>query len=79
MTDNPPDAAGGWAPCHCCGRSYPATGMVRFHHHPEHALCTNCAQWLSDRARPIARRNNPVWQFLDRIRFRLTRRPQPAG
>jgi hypothetical protein len=58
MTDTPatPDAEFNWAPCHCCGRSYPVTNMVHFSHHPGDHLCTVCIHWLYTQARPITRR-----------------------
>jgi hypothetical protein len=67
MTDTAGDASQ-WAPCHCCGKSFPADTMVRFERHPEDALCVGCAQWLNDRARPLARRNSALWRLPARMR-----------
>jgi hypothetical protein len=35
MTETAPPVVDEWVPCHCCGRTYPAADMVRFHSHPE--------------------------------------------
>ena len=54
-TDVTSDSAIPWAPCHCCGRSYPVTRLVAFHHHPGDHLCFTCLNWLWGQARPITR------------------------
>lgn len=73
MTDTRDGDAREWAPCHCCGKSFPAANVVRFDKHPDDALCVGCAQWLNDRARPIARRNSPLWPRPARIYLRRGR------
>ena len=72
VTEHVLPGGGDWAPCHCCGRSYPATNMVRFQYHPDDALCVSCVAWLYDRSRPIARKLYPIWPWLARIRARMT-------
>jgi len=78
MPEDAVPAACGWADCHCCGRSYPAVNMVRFHAHPDDALCVTCVAWLSERSRPIVRRLYPVWQLPARVRAARTRRCIPT-
>lgn len=60
-----------WLPCHCCGKSFPAENVVRFHDHPDDALCVMCVEWLYGRSRPIARRLWPMWQAPARMRSRV--------
>lgn len=45
--------------------------MVRFHKHPEDALCIPCTEWLYTSGRPIARRLRPAWQLAARMRALL--------
>jgi len=54
-TEATSDSAVRWAPCHCCGRSFPVTRLVAFHHHPGDHLCITCLNWLREQARPITR------------------------
>lgn len=73
MTDKAP-ASDTWLACHCCAKSFPAENVVRFHNHPEDALCVSCVEWLHNRSRPIARRLSPLWpgwQLPARIRARF--------
>ena len=58
MTDTAatPDADSPWAPCHCCGRTYPVTSMVNFQLHSGDHICTVCIHWLVRQAQPITRR-----------------------
>ena len=60
-----------WTECHCCGKWFPDINLVRFHSHPDDALCVTCVEWLRRRARPIARRLYPVWQVPARMRTRV--------
>lgn len=68
MTENALTAARDWVPCHCCGRHFPVTNMVRFELHPADAVCIGCVAWLHDRSRTIVRRLHPIWQLSARIR-----------
>lgn len=67
-----PPHSGGWAPCRCCGLSYPAARMVPFHSNPGDRLCLTCTEWLYSQSRPIARQSHPVWQLASRILPRRT-------
>jgi hypothetical protein len=51
---------------------YLATDMLRFHRHPDDALCVGCVAWLHDRSRPTVRKLHPTWQSLAFVRARLT-------
>jgi hypothetical protein len=68
MTENALSGARDWIPCHCCGRHYLVTNMVRFEHHPDDAVCIGCVAWLHNRSRPIIRKLHPIWQLSARIR-----------
>jgi hypothetical protein len=74
----PPDV-GEWDSCYCCGRSYPAINMVRFHRHPGDALCVGCVTWLHGRSRPIIRRLYPIWQLPAFVRAWLALTLPAAG
>jgi hypothetical protein len=67
------------AGCYCCGRSYPVANMVRFHHHPEDALCVGCVPWLRDSSRPIIRKLQPSWQLPAFVRAWITGALPAAG
>ena len=73
LTEKRLPGAGDWVRCYCCGRSYLADHMVRFHDHPDDALCVGCVAWLHDRSRPVVRRLYPIWQLPALIRARRTR------
>jgi hypothetical protein len=64
-------ATSDWILCHCCGKTFPAHNVVRFHCHPGDAICVQCAAWLYYRSRPIARRLNPTWHVPARMRPRV--------
>ena len=49
------DIAAEWAPCHSCGRSYPAASMATFARHPGDHLCITCLRSLGEQARPVIR------------------------
>ncbi len=68
MTENALSGGRDWVPCHCCGRHYLAVNMVRFHSHPDDAVCVGCVAWLSNRSRPIVRKLHPISQLSARIR-----------
>lgn len=70
---------GEWASCYCCGRSYPATNMVRFHRHPDDALCVGCVAWLHDCSRPIIRKLRPIWHLPEFVRAWLSAALPAAG
>ncbi len=77
-----PDAVpetGGWACCYCCGHSYLATNMVRFHRHPGDALCVSCVAWLHDCSRPIVRKLYPIWRLPAFVRAWMTAALPAAG
>ena len=76
LTENVLSGVGDWAPCHCCGRSYLATNLIRFECHPDQGLCVGCVESLYDRSRQIARKLYPIWRLPARGRGRRTRIPQ---
>jgi hypothetical protein len=68
---------GEWGACYCCGRSYLTTNMVRFHRHPDDALCVGCVSWLHDCSRPIIRKLYPIWQLPAFVRAWLPQSSPP--
>lgn len=72
LTDDAP-GAGEWLACHCCGRSYAVENLVRFHDHPDDAVCVRCVAWLYSCSRPIVRKADPILRIPARIRAWLTR------
>jgi hypothetical protein len=72
MTDNTPGACD-WIPCHCCGKTFPDENVVSLQSHPGDAICIDCAAWIYNQSRPIARRLSPVWQLPPRVRTFIRR------
>jgi hypothetical protein len=50
------ESAADWLACSCCGLAFPPDRLVRFQRNPEDGVCIQCAAWLNDRSRIIARR-----------------------
>jgi hypothetical protein len=73
-----PHEATQWAPCHCCGRTYPVTSMAAFSHHPGDHVCATCAHWLYAQTRPAIRNLGPHLTRWPRIQAWVTRQSLPS-
>jgi hypothetical protein len=67
-----------WAPCHCCGRTYPVSSMATFSHHPGDHVCAGCAHWLYAQIRPAIRNLGPHLTRWPRIQAWVTRQSLPS-